>query len=928
MSWGGWFGAWRKRLEADNETVPSWLKRTMTESMFLIERRAWARMVMGVGLLTLLMPMARAEDAWKPLARGYEGEIRPLLKQYCLGCHSAEKHKGSLNLERFDSLRSIRQDLKPWQQVMEMVESGEMPPEDKAQPTEGERGRLREWLHRYLNEEAAARAGDPGEVPLRRLSNAEYEYTVRGLIGVELGPTREFPVDGAGGEGFTNAAESLSEMSPALMKKYMAAAKEIAAHAVMLPAGIRFSVNKTRRDWTDESIGRLREFYGGYSKDGRLPVQPYLLATVRYRERLLDGTTTLEKVAAGERLHLKYLRILWQAMTDQGAAFPMDDLAARWKKAGEGDVAGLVAQINGWQELVWKIVKVGSYREPVRQVANEPAAGWEKKGNLPAAPPGVDGDRLKAGFAAFRECFPMFICYPQIIPVDEVVCLKQYHRDDEPLVRLFLNEAERRELDGLWEEHRFISQWPIAEEKYLPLFIGFVTQDQPKEMVTYFEAMREPFHKRAVEFQREIDAGAQRELEWLIGFAGRAYRRPLTGEEAAGLRAFYEKVQQGGASGDEAMRSVLARILMSPSFLFHIEQAPAGSEPREVSDWELASRLSYFLWSSEPDEALREAAAKGTLHETAMLEQQAQRMLRDGRVRGLATEFGTQWIHVRGFDQLKEKNEKLFPAFDQNLKSAMYEEAIRLFAELFQQDRQLASLIDSDGTSLNETLAKHYGIPGVAGREWREVTGVRKYGRGGVLGLGCVQAQQAGASRTSPILRGNWVLETLLGEKLPRPPADVPRLPESEVESGGLTMRQIVEQHTKVASCAVCHRRMDPIGFALERYDAIGRLRSTDAGGATIDCHSKLMDGTELEGLDGLRKYLVEKKKEVIERLFCRRLAGYALGRATAVSDQLLIDEMVAALRSGDDRVSAAVMTLVKSKQFRSIRGRDFAGVN
>jgi hypothetical protein len=370
---------------------------------------------------------------------------------------------------------------------------------------------------------------------------------------------------------------------------------------------------------------------------------------------------------------------------------------------------------------------------------------------------------------------------------------------------------------------------------------------------------------------------------------------------------------------------VLARVLVAPAFLFRIEQAPPGREPGPVNDWEVATRLSYFLWSSAPDAELRRLAASGQLRDDTILAEQARRMLKDDRIRALAIEFGTQWLHVRGFDELKEKNEKLFPTFDANLRTAIYEESILFFQDLFQGDRTVSRILDADATFLNETLAKHYGIPGIAGPQWRRVEGVRKYGRGGILGLASIQAKESGASRTSPVLRGNWVVETLLGEKLPRPPADVPRLPEDERGNDGLTMRQLVEKHTRVPSCAVCHQRIDPFGFALERYDPIGRLRDKDLGGLPVDTRSKLKDGTQFDGIDGLRTYLLTKKKDVIVRLFCRKLLGYALGRAVTLADQSLIDEMVAELTRNEGRLSSAVLMIVRSKPFRSVRGSAFA---
>ncbi len=1349
----------------------------------------------------------RSTDAQEPKAKAdeYATTVQPLVKTYCLGCHSAKAKKGSLDLERFGTSDDVRKDVKVWQGVIEQIEAGEMPPKEKPQPSAEEKKRLLAWARGFLDAEAKARSGDPGHVPLRRLSNAEYNYTIRDLTGVDLRPAREFPADGAAGEGFTNAAEALTDISPALLTKYLNAAKDVSEHAVLLPDGFRFSPTKTRRDWTDESLARLRAFFAQFVEpDGKLPVQKYLAATVRHRDALLSGTATLAEIAAREKLNAQYLTTLWRALTDKTPSYPLDTIRAKWATAAEKDVPALAAEVAAWQAALWRFTEIGSYRYGAtqRQLPNDPPAvqaqtlrlgvkpqpgrsevalylsardvgaaakgnvvwerprfegagkptlllreyaqfgaafevdypscfvnsskylaaavalandkkltpetvakahgldaaflkkwaevlavepftkdaesfgrpvpavpltlleektaktdarpainGWHKKGtdlpvlvtnssdkveeipgripakgvgvhplpkefvavvwaaplsgsvkveakivhahpacgngvawwlehrrgnraavfgegavdlggeahppartlkvekgdqivlavdaknedhvcdmtaieftltesenarrtwNLgadvaatvldgnphadghgnkdvwsfvrgPSRPPGkgigstippqsllgkwreaaadpnrkddaaklaeqvqallsgrrpaqdkspdrvlydnlvsvesalfqgvdpaqlgkrsgtafglpkekfggadganltgpadtaieiklpaalfagrefvVDGKleeggervvqlrvltappdphakwdpksplvaaptsaaykRLVQGCADFRASFPTFVCFPAIVPVDEVVSLKMFHREDAELARLFLTEPEKQKLEHLWLEHRFISRQPVAENDYLPQFIGFVTQDQPKELLNYFESQRPVFKKRADDHLKDEEAAIPKQLDALLEFATRAYRRPLRDKERDDLRALYDAVRKKGAAHDEAFRGVLARVLVAPAFLFRIEHAPKGHDPAPVNDWELATRLSYFLWASAPDAELRALAATGQLRDPNVLAAQTRRMLTDARTRALAIEFGTQWLHVRGFDELKEKNETLFPTFTPELRTAIYEESILFFLDLFQADRPLTAVLDADYTYLNETLAKHYGIPGVSGPQWRKVEGVRKYGRGGVLGLASVQTKEAGASRTSPVLRGNWVVETLLGEKLPRPPANVPQLPETEGASK-LTVRQQVEQHASVPSCAVCHVRIDPFGFALEKYDPIGRLREKDLGGLAVDTRAKLKDGTEFEGIDGLRAYLLTKKKDVVVHLFCRRLLGYALGRAVTLSDTALIEEMVVALNKNDGKVSAAVQAIVKSPQFRTVRGSEF----
>jgi len=327
-------------------------------------------------ILTCGQILAAETPAPLPAADAYVTQVRPLVRAYCSTCHSAEKHKGGLNLERFASTVEVRKDVAPWEHVVEMLEAGEMPPEGKKQPTADERRLLLEWTHGFLNDEARARAGDPGFVPLRRLSNAEYNNTVRDLTGVELDPAKEFPADGAAGEGFTNAAEALADMSPTLLNKYLLAAKAIAAHAVLLPDGFRFSTGDARRDWTNECMESIRRFYAGYTSDadGRLPLEPYLRATLRYREALTSGQMTVEGVAAREKLNAKYLGILWQTLTDRASSFPLSTIRSHWLTASEKDTGALIAEIARWQDVLWKFVKIGSYRDgnTVRQVANDP----------------------------------------------------------------------------------------------------------------------------------------------------------------------------------------------------------------------------------------------------------------------------------------------------------------------------------------------------------------------------------------------------------------------------------------------------------------------------------------------------------------------------------------------------------------------------
>jgi hypothetical protein len=529
--------------------------------------------------------------------------------------------------------------------------------------------------------------------------------------------------------------------------------------------------------------------------------------------------------------------------------------------------------------------------------------------------------RIEQAFDDFRAVFPVALCYTKIVPVDEVVTLTLFYREDDALQRLMLDKTEAARLDRLWDELHFISQDAITLVDALAQLIEYATQDADPKV---FEPLQQLFHDRADAFRKRLVAAEPQQLDRLVAFAAEAYRRPLVDVDGSELRAFYRGLREQDLSHDEAFRLTLARILVAPAFLYRLEQPSPGKKQAPVSDFELAGRLSYFLWSSQPDDELRRLAAAGRLHEPDVLLAQTRRMLRDPKVRRLATEFACQWLHIYEFDRLDEKSERHFPTFTE-LRGPMYEESIRFFIGLFQENRPVLDILDADWTYLNEPLAAHYAIPGVAGPEWRRVDGVKQHGRGGILAQATTLAKQSGASRTSPILRGNWISEVLLGERLPRPPKGVPELPADESATAGLTVRQLVEKHSSDAKCAVCHQRIDPMGFSLEAFDAIGRRRDKDLGDRPIDTRVKAMDGAEFEDLAGLRHYLLTTRRDAFLRQFCKKLLGYALGRAVQLSDEPLLTEMQLTLKAHDYQIVPLVETIVQSRQFLDIRGRETA---
>lgn len=550
----------------------------------------------------------------------------------------------------------------------------------------------------------------------------------------------------------------------------------------------------------------------------------------------------------------------------------------------------------------------------------EPTA-FEFNPSLPilVSPDGAATSRIEAAMAEFRSLFPAALCYFRIVPVDEVVTLTLFFREDEQLRRLMLSEPQIAELDQLWDELFYVAQEPIALTVAFEQIYQFATQDRP-DLVNAFEPMRQPINARGDRFRQRLIDTQPAHLDAVVALADRAWRRPLLPAEAESLRSFYSQLRSSDIAHEVAIRLTLARILASPTFLYRREQPSTGTQAAAVTSSELATRLSYFLWSSMPDDELRQLADSNQLSRDDVLVSQTRRMLEDARTRRLAIQFACQWLHLRDFDQNDDKNEKLYPEFAR-LRYDMYEETVLFFEDMFRNDGSVLDFIDADHTFLNASLAKHYGIEGIEGAQWQRVDQVRQHGRGGVLAMATMLASQSGASRTSPILRGNWVYETLLGQRLPRPPANVPVLPEELL--GEMTERQLIELHSSAPDCAKCHVKIDHFGFALEQYDAIGRLRSV-----AVDTKTATEDGQEIEGIEGLRNYLLNQRHSDVVQQFCRKLLGFALGREVQLSDEPLLDTMEVKLHENNYRFHVAVETIVTSDQFCMIRGQNFASGN
>lgn len=500
----------------------------------------------------------------------------------------------------------------------------------------------------------------------------------------------------------------------------------------------------------------------------------------------------------------------------------------------------------------------------------------------------------------------------------------KYYRDDKFLVDKVLDDATRKQLDQAWCDL-------LTSFEYHDIFLKFTANkfqiDLPSErMEDITPEWVERIHGEPGKIISRLlgnwnsyqimrrDAEASH-LADMLQFASQAWRRPLTSDETRQLMTFYETQRQEHAYGHaDAIRATIVRVLMSPRFLFRSE-SPENSGGR-LSSWEIGSRLSFLLWASIPDQELREMAASEQLNESQYIEKQVARMLRDPKAIRFAHEFFGQWFGFYRFDKFDGVDVERFPEFTNSLKHSMFESANRFFGYIVRNDRPIREILFSDYTFVNKRLAEYYGLEPPSESGFHRLTAAGKNHRGGLLGLGAVLTTTSAPLRTSPVKRGDWILRRVIGTPVPPPPADAGSIAADDITGDGLTVGQRLAAHRRDASCASCHTRIDPLGFALENFDAIGRWRERYRDGQSVENSGVLINGESITGPEGLREYLRQNEHLFFET-FCQKLLGFALGRSVLLSDSKLIEDMLVDIKA-DAPFSTIVTRIVSSPQFRN----------
>ena len=822
----------------------------------------FALSVAVVALAAAASVLAQATAPRQPISTTPPASTSPqraLLDQYCVGCHSEEIVNGDAGSGLiFDQLRQVGVALdtedvdhvadnpEVWEQVVRKLRVGAMPPQPRPRPDKDAYDGFRRWLETELDRAALA-APDPGRTEaFHRLNQVEYHNVIRDLFDLDIDVAALIPADAPDRHGFDNIASSLS-LSPALLERYVSAAKKISRLAVGdAPTGgaiiqtYDVPQNLIQEDQQSEDLpfgsrgGTVIRHH--FPVDGEYHIQLRLRTNYVGYVRGMDAAHEVEIRLDGVRLENFTL-----GGEAPGTPAPIS-------------FAGNIRGTDDWEHYTLHAddgleVTIPVTAGPHLIGVSFPQERWEDDGVL---------QPRQTGFALAVNDMPD--SNPALSSVQITGPLRVDGPGDTPSRR------------------RIFSCTPATAAEELPCA-----------------------------------------TQILGSLARRAYRRPVVESDVQTLVAFYETGRTEG-SFDKGIQFALERLLADPDFLYRIERDPVDSLPATaypVSDVELASRLSFFLWNSIPDDALLVHAEAGTLSEPDVLERQVQRMLADDRAQAMVQNFAGQWLFLRNMRSVYP-DPHVFPNFDENLRIAFQTETELFIWSLIREDRSILELLDADYTFVNERLAEHYRIPNVYGSRFRKVT-LDDAERGGLLGHGSVMTVTSYPNRTSPVLRGKWVLENLLGAPPPEPPPNVPALEEENEDGEPVSMREAMVQHRENPACSVCHAPMDPIGFSLENYDAIGTWRSLNEAGAEVDASGVLPDGAAFEGRAGLRDLLLSRPDDFVGTV-TEKLLMYALGRGMAYYDAPVIRQIVRDAAGEDYRWSSIIIGIVKSTPFQMRR--------
>ena len=896
-------------------------------------------------------------------------EIGLILAKHCYGCHGPEEQDAMLRLDTLDT--NFRgSSAETWHDVMNRLNLGEMPPEDQPDIAPDARQKLTSWIRSNLDRVARERQGSGNQTTLRRLTRYEYNNTMRDLLGLDLNYARDLPPEPSSPDGFKNNGASLG-VSPLQIEYYLEAARYALDKAIVEgPAPPvyrhRFTKSTSGKNPNDPLVGNRMQPNGRF------------LAKVREYPR--EGEFIIRaKVGASvpEGMGLPRMRV---------ALGLRSDTQSPAKIVGEADVPNpesnaQIYEFRGRMEefplpdhnpkfpgitiTVTNIYQDGLRNPKPRKYKAIPLTAEQKKtvdraveSNTPTLPVSIQENRNKKEFTQTVSAITKLqrqIEEIHLIPADHsnqtdlayrLYDIDQAMKNEMKLVKTFAKKVGEN-AEEFWEHYlsdnaskfsernRILEHFQevprinrrtkkfVEEEPAAPQRTTLILEDLEFEGPLY-TAWPPAHHTRLLP---PSDAPERQRAEQAIAsLMTRAYRRPISAVDVQPVLSIYDEIRPSSPSFEEAMRETLAMVLVSPEFLYLVE--PSEDRPRPLTEHELAARLSYFLWSTMPDEKLRTLADSGRLKDEAVMAEQVLRMIEDPRSKEFVEHFTDQWLDLSGLDRVAI-NPNDYPNFDDRLKPMMKQETLAFFDEVLQQDRSALNFIDSDFLVLNESLAKHYGIghPSVRprGGDFEVIQLQPEDQRGGLLTQASFLMINSTGEDSHPIRRAVWVLDRLLGDPPAPPPPDVPELNSEQPDFASLSLKQQLELHRTKSACNDCHRGIDPWGIPLESFDAVGLRRSfvnkrvdRKSKKVVVDDQAILPNGTRIDGIEGLKRYLLEHEKERFSRSLVTKLLGYSMGRSLVFEDRLTIEKLVESFQANDYRLSDLIVAIAQSETFQA----------
>jgi len=876
----------------------------------------------------------------------FNEKVLPVLETFCYDCHADGMDEGNFILDEHSTYATLAADKKLWDHVREIMSTHVMPPENKDQPTNDERKVVLNWIENDVFWVDPTKP-DPGHAVLRRLNRTEYNNTVRDVFFVNSRPAKNFPPDDTG-YGYDNIGSVLS-LSPLLMEKYLRAAREVSTDAVSIRSASRFEDELSGDEFKIKS-GNGAERYGVMSlfgagemvgkteikEDGVYRFMAELSSNKAGDENakfvVLVGDkevykSEVEREFDGKNIDASVQRFGFDVPLTKGKheiaiRFLNDHYDAQAADPKRRDRNLLVKSLNIDGPLKFKEMAQSRFLE------------WVMEGKKIAPKQldlmGHDFNHVQGGGVYFDNKLAIFASNGSIhrefeIPAEgeyRITLVASANQAGKERARMSVKLGEEvRTMDITAPDGK--SQWLSFTAKKLTtgkhtLTISFVNDyyNEGKDRNAYLERvmiMGPTGSETAPVFAEDFSR------QWIKRLGLKVFRRPLEKDDEEKLLNILKVARNEGASRQEAISLVVEAMMGSSKFLFNGAPRPSGGEENGtvlIDEFTLASRLSYFLWSTSPDDRLLSLASKGELRKN--LRSEVKRMIGDWRGRAITENFAGQWLRLRDIE-LVAPHTRRFPEFYKgSVRNDMRKESMMYFDYLVSDNRSALEILDSDYTFVNETLAKYYNIEGVKGSKFRKVS-LKGTPRGGMLTQGGILTLTSHPTRTSPVKRGQYLLENVMGT--PPPPAPQ-NIPEFEVDRGAKvegTLRQSFEAHRANPSCASCHAFLDPFGFAFENFDAVGRWRDKD-NKQDIDATGKLLTGETFDGASELRKLLVQVRKEDFSRNLIENIMIYALGRGLDYPDKLFVRQLKTKAEENDYRMQDIIISVVESMPFQRMR--------